>query len=121
MIGRTNAVGETAGTSVIPVFTYSGTYELIDDGNKNWRIKFLTSGIFNASKLSSKCYIDAFAVGGGGSGSTDSYCGGGGGGYTDTYKNILISPNTDYQVTIGAGGAIPGRESAGQRGHGPDE
>jgi len=28
----------------LPSFTFTGTYTLVDDGDGNWRIKFLTSG-----------------------------------------------------------------------------
>ena len=32
--------------SLRPKFTYNGTYNLLDDGDGNWRIKFLSSGTF---------------------------------------------------------------------------
>ena len=35
----------------LPEFTYTGTYETLDDGNDNWRIKFKTSGTFTITKL----------------------------------------------------------------------
>ena len=49
----------------IPNFTYTGTYETVDDGDGNWRIKFLTSGIFTLLKPK-QLLIDVFCVGGGG-------------------------------------------------------
>ena len=52
-----------------PKFTYTGTYEYIDDGGGNWRIKLLSSGVFTPSKAIT---IDAFLVGGGGGGRPDS-------------------------------------------------
>ena len=51
----------------IPNFTYTGTYETVDDGDGNWRIKFLTSGIFTLLKPK-QLLIDVFCVGGGGGG-----------------------------------------------------
>ncbi|MEA5058850.1 MAG: hypothetical protein VB049_02260, partial [Candidatus Pelethousia sp.] len=46
-------------------FTYTGDYALVDDGEGNWRLKFLTSGTFTPKK---DMLIDAFLVGGGGAG-----------------------------------------------------
>ena len=43
----------------------AGTYQVLDDGDKNWRIKFLSSGTFTPLK---NMTIDVFCVGGGGSG-----------------------------------------------------
>ena len=43
-----------------------GTYRVIDDGDKNWRIKFLSSGVFTTLK---DMTIDVFLVGAGGGGS----------------------------------------------------
>ena len=47
----------------------AGTYQVLDDGDKNWRIKFLSSGTFTPLK---NMVIDAFLVGGGGGGGADS-------------------------------------------------
>lgn len=75
-----------------------GTYQVRDDGDGNWRIKFLSSGTFTPLR---DMVIDAFLVGGGGSGST----GGAGSGYTNTLKSIVLAANTPYSIEIGAGGA----------------
>lgn len=83
----------------IPNFTYTGTYETVDDGDGNWRIKFLTSGVFTLLRPS-KLLIDIFCVGGGGAGQGN----GGGGGYTALSKSIEIVSRTPYQVTVGSGG-----------------
>lgn len=89
-------------TQLLPKFEYTGTYEYIDDGGGNWRIKFLTSGVFTPKKNMS---IDAFLVGGGGAGyGGTSVGGGGGGGYTTTIKAIQLVAKTDYQIIVGAGG-----------------
>lgn len=100
-----------------PKFTYTGTYEYIDDGGGNWRIKFLTSGTFTPLKAMT---IDAFLVGGGGSGSVgtkNSVAAGGGGGYTETFKKIELTANTEYYIEIGAGGYLnASMQSAGVTG-----
>lgn len=97
-------------------FTYTGTCTVIDDSegeNINWRIKFLTSGIFKVNNQSS---IDLFMVGGGSSGqdgnNSDNGGTGGGSGYTKTEKGIVLSPNTDYQIIIGDGGASTNASSS---------
>ena len=108
----------TTNNNPYPIFTYmiggvdytndTSKVELIeDDDDGSWRIKFKESGTFNMSfpELST---IDVFLVGGGGGGGAgDRYYagGGGGGGYTKTVSNISINANTDYTITIGAGGA----------------
>lgn len=85
-----------------PKFTYTGTYEYIDDGGGNWRIKFLTSGVFKPLK---NMTVDAFLVGGGAAGKGVSWSAyGGSGGFTTTVKEIALTKNTEYNVVIGAGG-----------------
>lgn len=87
--------------SALPEYTYEGEHQLIDDGNYNWRIKFKSSGTLNFTNLGSgKNGIDVFLVGGGGGGDH----GGGGGGFTTTATRSIES-NTDYKITIGAGGS----------------
>lgn len=102
--------GEATGQKGLPEFTYSGDYELIEDGEAGWRLRFLTSGTFKL--LSETMTADLFLVGGGGGGGggssySASKCGGGGGGsgYTTTALNVEIKAGTDYVITIGAGGA----------------
>ena len=94
-----------------PEFSYSGTYQLIDDGDGNWRIKFLTSGVLRFIKIFTA--IDVFLVGGGGGGATCFYdgslliaYGGSGGGYTETHKAVKVEAGVDYLITIGDGGAV---------------
>lgn len=105
----------------IPVFTYTGEYAIVDDSYNqidstlgNWKIRFLTSGTLMFTKLNgAEAGIDVFLVGGGGSGANgceesdgtyrSTY--GGGGGYTNTVRGVRISTNTDYAITVGAGGA----------------
>lgn len=106
--GQAITFGGSGGKSPFPAFTYTGRYGLLDDGDGNWRIKFLSSGVFTPEK---DMVIDVFLVGGGGGGgctngnsSTYRYGGGGGGGYTATHRNIVLTAGTRHTVTIGAGG-----------------
>ena len=96
-----------------PKFTYTGTYEYIDDGDGNWRIKFLSSGVFTPLK---NMAIDAFLVGGGGGSkggsSNTSTTAGAGGGYTATHKAINLTSGTAYNIVVGAGGV--GNNTGGQ-------
>ena len=50
-----------------PDYTYTGQAQTVDDGDGNWRIKFLTSGTFMLLSPDT-LDIDAFLVGGGGGG-----------------------------------------------------
>ena len=98
-------------------FTWDGgdnTCMVLEDGDGNWRIKFLSSGTFTPLK---NMLIDVFLVGGGGSGATvyrNSYTPlyGGGGGYTQTTKSVVLVAGTAYPVVVGAG-ATAADEQAG--------
>ena len=59
------------------MFVYTGKCSVHNDGNDNWRIKFLTSGSLTSS-ISIKA--DVFVVGGGGGGANGLLHNGGGGG-----------------------------------------
>lgn len=97
--------------STIPEFTYTGSYQIVNDSDTpittssdNWKIRFLTSGTLNFSRLNgAENGIDVFLVGGGGGGG-GARGGGGGGGYTKTTHNVSVQTNTDYTITVGAGG-----------------
>lgn len=85
-----------------PKFTYTGTYNVREDGV----VELLSSGtiVFLEPKV-----IDVFMVGGGGGGSGSNLeygqgFGGGGGGYTRTNKRVAVQANTEYPVTVGSGG-----------------
>lgn len=105
-IGRTNCgIGGSIGG--LPQFTYTGTYTLLDDGDKNWRVKFLTSGVLTVDK---PITVDIFVVGGGAGGGSGAKSengdgGGGGSGYTLTVRSVVLEPEKTYTITIGAGGA----------------
>lgn len=104
--------GSAGGGTGLPEFTYeNGVCQLIDDGDGNWRIKFLTSGTLTFTKLgSAKGGVDVFCVGGGASGGGVGF--GGGGGYTKTATKSVIK-DVAYQIVIGAGGAgVAGNASA---------
>lgn len=113
--------GGNAGGSGLPEFTYTGTYQLIDDGDGNWRIKFLTSGVLTFTSLgNAKKGIDVFLVGGGGgngnSGGISDWCAAGGGGYTKTNQNITVQKGVEYPIVIGAGGTRPTTSNTQTRG-----
>lgn len=94
--------GQKGGSSGLPEFTYTGNCVLIDDGKRNWRIKFLTSGTLRFTKLSGS--LDVCLVGGGAGGLTAGKAAGGGG-RTLTQAAIVVQTDTDYVITVGAGGA----------------
>ena len=111
-----NAVG-----GGLPEFTYTGTYQLIDDGGGNWRIKFLTSGVLTFTKLGNASKgIDVFLVGGGGgngnAGGISDWCAAGGGGYTKTVKSLIVQKGVEYQIIVGAGGTRPTASNTQTRG-----
>ena len=93
---------------LIPEFTYTGDYEIVDDNDnpittsaKNWKIRFLTSGTLTFKELDgAKDGIDVFLVGGGAGGEVS----GGGGGYTGTEKNVSLLEDTGYEIVVGEGG-----------------
>jgi uncharacterized repeat protein (TIGR02543 family) len=93
------------------LFTYAGSYNVINDGSGNWRVKFLTTGSKNLV-MNASTSVDIFVVGGGGgggsSGNSSGNCnyvggGGGGGGYTKTCSNQTASGT--ISITVGDGGA----------------
>ena len=99
-IGRTNC-GAGGSIGGLPQFTYTGEYTLLDDGDKNWRIKLLTSGTLTFTKAPG--LVDVFLVGGGGGASGSvRRCGGGAGGKTLT--TMISLEATSYDIVIGSGG-----------------
>lgn len=86
---------------VVPKFTYTGDHTTREDGV----VELKSSGVITFDEAYA---IDLFMVGGGGAGGSDARntivgCGGGGGGYTRTVRNYSVTPNTQYNVIIGAG------------------
>ena len=108
-------------TATVPLFSYTGNYEIVDDDNNvisspstwsgNWKIKFLTSGTLTISTLNgAKNGIDIFIVGGGGYGgsgsryiASNSRGGGGGGGGAAVKVSGFKATTTSYSITIGSG------------------
>lgn len=95
--------GFCAKGGAVPKFTYTGEYNVRDDGV----VELLTSGtiVFLEPKV-----IDVFMVGGGSAGGGNSSGGqsigrgGGAGGYTRTVRRVTVNPNSQCTVTVGAGG-----------------
>ena len=138
-MGTANATITAKWKSLKPSYTYTGKSQLIDDGNGNWRIKFITSGTLTFNDLGNgSSGVDIFLVGGGGGGGSTrtqtirgsfgkhsnswgtydgAYInrndgGGGGGGYTKTMTNISMAASTSYNIVIGAGGAAGSGDNA---------
>ena len=110
--------GFCAKGGAVPKFTYTGEYNVRDDGV----VELLTSGTIT---FLSPAVIDIFCVGGGGRGgevraatqvpeaSGEGY-GGGGSGYTATRKNYNASGQ--YDITIGQGSSQNSTTTKEQRG-----
>lgn len=106
----------TLDINAIPKFTYTGSYQIVDDDNNeitasinNWKIRFLTSGTLTFTNLNGAAEgIDVFCVGGGGAGGQ--WCNGGldgsggCGGFTNTANGIIVNAGTSYAIIVGAGG-----------------
>ena len=92
--------------SYLPTYTYTGSQQLIDEGNFNWRLRLLTSGTLTFSHLGSaeSSGAQVFLVGGGGGAGG---FGAGGGGYTRTVT-VALATGTGYSIIVGAGGAAGG-------------
>lgn len=104
----------------LPEFTYTGEYELIQEStmadavNKNWKIRFTSSGDLTfIQPNSARRKVDLFLVGGGGgssiciTGPASYHWGaraGGAGGYTRTVSNVPIDRRVTYHIHVGAGG-----------------
>lgn len=84
-------------------FTYTGTYDFIEEGKRDWKVQFTSSGVFTPKK---NLVVDIFCVGGGASGGRykNSLSGGGAGGFTLTVLNLPLEANHSYPITVGAGG-----------------
>ena len=97
-----------AGGGGITLPTYTGSYAIFGDAVQGY-IELYTSGTLSLAKAN----YQVFAVGGGGGGAAPyddgegnmTYGGGGAGGYTTT-ATLNLAANTNYTVTIGAGGDV---------------
>ena len=121
----------------VPEFTYTGTYRLTSDDEKDltstdgdWNIVFLTSGTIRFTKLNGAANgIDVFALGGGGNGGGGtvktaggynyySGGGGGGGGYRTSTFDVDITVNTPYEIIVGGQGGTSSAFSVSASGGG---
>ena len=99
-----------------PAFTYTGDFEIANEGTADWKIRLLSSGTFTFTE--EPPLIDVFLVGGGGGGGAGkakysgsetigpfgSGGGGGAGGYTKTVTKITSNVGSIYNIVIGVGG-----------------
>ena len=90
-------VQQGGGGPVIPDFTYTGEYQLVNEAEGNWKIYFDTSGTFVSNVDMS---VDAFCVGGGGGGGNGIY----------SYDNPSVRGGA------GGGGGKTGALPSGRRG-----
>lgn len=101
-IGKTNSI--TASKFTAADVTYTGSWAWVDDGNDNYRIRFLSSGTLTLAK---GITVDIWSVGGGaGGGSTGNTiaAAGGAGGYTGRWDAVNLVAGQAYTIAIGAGG-----------------
>lgn len=120
-VTMTNTGGEEASTTVnimsdytvsidysaIPEYTYTGDSTIVvEDDDKNWHLKLLTSGVLTFTRLGNAGNVEVFLVGGGGGGrlGPGNYHGGGGGGYVLSAEFAPIE-GVAYETIIGAGGS----------------
>jgi hypothetical protein len=97
-------------TSNINISILSGSGGIITISNNYFVHTFLESGIFTPPLFGTT--VEALIVGGGGAGAPGSTTIGGlGGGGTVLFTSSTISDNTNYQVTVGAGGSKNGAGS----------
>lgn len=94
------------GGPVVPDFTYTGEYQLLNEDGGNWKLYLITSGTFNSNV---DMLVDICLIGGGQAGQRSNYvtpgtCGNPGSLLTN--KNIVIQAGMQYQVNIGSGGGI---------------
>ena len=89
------------------VFTYTGACKVVKESDKNWKVYLYgdqsTRSGTHVLKFANDMKLDVFLVGGGGA-SGRGWGGGGGGGFTNTFSNVSVAANTDYNVHVGAGG-----------------
>lgn len=100
----------------MPEFTYSGDYELVDDGSESgyWQYAFTSSGIFLLKKNIFKATIQIQGAGGGG-GASDGVTDGNDGHDGQIVSLIQKLAADEYVLTIGVGGER-GYDSAGRKG-----
>lgn len=107
----TSASATLTVTVAVPV-TYTGSNITFSGSTTgDWMMTVKASTTLKFTKLVGP--IDVFLVGGGGGGGRSGHTdgagggggGGGGGGYTTTATNVAVSLNTNYTISVGAGGS----------------
>lgn len=96
-------------------FTYTGDYQICDDSDNNWRIKFLTSGTFTPLD---NMMIDSFLVGGGGGGSHSIDQGETSGTRGGTSSAFNITAAGGYSASLQQGSGNPYSRRGGNGGSG---
>lgn len=94
--------GGFGASNKLPAFSYTGKYLIRDNGNGNWFIALLTSGVLRFGNRVGT--MDVFMLGAGGAGANTGGTAVGGGGYYRTLTGVSAERNVDYSVVIGAGG-----------------
>ena len=99
----------------LPEFTYTGAFELNDEGKdgttQNWQLKLLTSGKLTFAKVVDE--VDLFVLGAGGAGANTGGTAPGGGGYYKTVAGVAVEKKAEYSIIIGAAGDAA-NEAGGQ-------
>lgn len=116
MIQVDGIFAQGGGGPVIPNFTYTGDYHIVNEGTPDWKIYFTSSGTFTPA---SNIAVQVQAIGGGGGGNGgNSYqkprVGGGGG--NSMVNEIILEAGIKYPLTIGAGGTGGSAGGAGASG-----
>lgn len=97
------------GGPVIPDFTYTGEYQLVNEEGGNWKLYLITSGTFtpNVNMTVDVCLFGGGQGGRGGYNNSTSWASGGTPGQpglSTTVMNYILEAGVAYTVTIGAGG-----------------
>ena len=90
----------------VSLFTYSNSYNVINDGNGDWRIEFKTTGTTSIT-INADFDADIHVVGGGGGGGGTTLinysAGGGAGGKTKTCSSVSVTLGS-HTIVLGTGG-----------------
>lgn len=100
-------VQQGGGGPVIPDFSYTGEYQLVNEDGGNWRLYLITSGTFtpNVDMLVDMCLFGGGQAGRKGTTANVSSLGGRPG-ETSTQHGVVLQKGISYVVTIGAGGSL---------------
>lgn len=93
-----------------PAFSFSGRYELLNEGKDSsgkqlWTLVLQSTGKLIFNRLSEAIDVCLYGGGGGGGNGTASLSGsGGGGGRTATQRNLSVAVGEEINLTMGSGG-----------------